>query len=138
MKQKTESNGETNNSTIIVGDFSIPLSIMDRTFRQKAKETRLAQLILSEIYHFPTRECRFFSSVHESFSRVDHQFSSVTQSCLTLCDPMDCSMPPCPSPTSGVYSNSCPLSQSCHPTISSSVFPFSSCPQSSQHQGLYK
>ena len=60
MKQKTESNGETNNSTIIVGDFSIPLSIMDRTFRQKAKETRLAQLILSEIYHFPTRECRFF------------------------------------------------------------------------------
>ena len=39
MKQKTESNGETNNSTVIVGDFSIPLSIMDRTFRQKAKET---------------------------------------------------------------------------------------------------
>ena len=38
MKQKTKSNGETNNSTIIVGDFSIPLSIMDRTIRQKAKE----------------------------------------------------------------------------------------------------
>ena len=37
--------------------------------------------------------------------------------------------PPCPSPTPGVYSNSCPLSQSCHPTISSSVIPFSSCPQ---------
>ena len=38
--------------------------------------------------------------------------------------------PPCPSSTPGVYSNSCPLSQWCHPTISSSVFPFSSCPQS--------
>ena len=38
--------------------------------------------------------------------------------------------PPCPSPTSGVYSDSRPLSQSCHPTISSSVVPFSSCPQS--------
>ena len=38
--------------------------------------------------------------------------------------------PPCPSPTPGVYSNSCPLSQWCHPTISSSVIPFSSCPQS--------
>ena len=33
--------------------------------------------------------------------------------------------PPCPSPTPGVYSNSCPMSQWCHPTISSSVVPFS-------------
>ena len=38
--------------------------------------------------------------------------------------------PPCPSPTPGIYSSSWPLSQWCHPTISSSVVPFSSCPQS--------
>ena len=38
--------------------------------------------------------------------------------------------PPCPSPTSGVHPDSRPLSQWCHPTISSSVVPFSSCPQS--------
>ena len=38
--------------------------------------------------------------------------------------------PPCPSPTPGVHSDSRPLSQWCHPTISSSVVPFSSCPQS--------
>ena len=38
--------------------------------------------------------------------------------------------PPCPSPTPGVHSDSCPLSRWCHPTISSSVVPFSSCPQS--------
>ena len=38
--------------------------------------------------------------------------------------------PPCPSPTPGVYSNSCPSSWWCHPAISSSVVPFSSCPQS--------
>ena len=38
--------------------------------------------------------------------------------------------PPCPSPTPGVYSNSCPLSRWHHPAISSSVVPFSSCPQS--------
>ena len=38
--------------------------------------------------------------------------------------------PPCPSPTPGVYSDSCPSSQWCHPAISSSVIPFSSCPQS--------
>ena len=37
--------------------------------------------------------------------------------------------PPCLSPTPGVYPDSCPLSQWCHPTISSSVVPFSSCPQ---------
>ena len=36
---------------------------------------------------------------------------------------------PSPSPTTGAYSNSCPLSWWCHPTISSSVIPFSSCPQ---------
>ena len=45
---------------------------------------------------------------------------------------------PCPSPTPRVYSNSCPLSQWCHPTISSSVIPFSSRLQSFQHQGLFK
>jgi len=39
--------------------------------------------------------------------------------------------PPCPFSTPGVYSNSCPLSWWCHPTISSSVVPFSSCLQSS-------
>ena len=38
--------------------------------------------------------------------------------------------PPCPSPTPGSYSNSCPLSRWCHPTISSSVVPFSSYLQS--------
>ena len=61
------------------------------------------------------------------------QFSSVAQSCPTLCNPMNHSMParpPCPSPTPGVYTNSCPLSQWCHPAISSSVVPFSSRPQS--------
>ena len=61
------------------------------------------------------------------------QFSSVTQSCPTLCDPMNLStpgLPVCLSPTPGVHSNSCPSSQWCHPAISSSLVPFSSCPQS--------
>ena len=43
---------------------------------------------------------------------------------------------PCPSPTPGAYSNTCLPSQWCHPTISSSVDPFSFCPLS-QHQGLF-
>ena len=45
--------------------------------------------------------------------------------------------PPCPSPTPAVYSNSCPLSRWCHPAISSSVGPFSSCPQSFPASGSF-
>ena len=45
--------------------------------------------------------------------------------------------PPCPSPTPGVYSNSCPSSRWCHPAISSSVVPFSSCPQSLPASGSF-
>ena len=69
-----------------------------------------------------------------------NQFSSVAQSCLTLCDPMNHSMPGLPVhhqlPES--TKNPRPLSQWCHPTISSSVVPFSSCLNLSQHQGLFK
>jgi len=46
--------------------------------------------------------------------------------------------PPCPSPTPGVHPNSCPLSRWCHPTISSSVIPFSSCPQSLPASGSFQ
>ena len=45
---------------------------------------------------------------------------------------------PCPSPTPGVYPNSCPLSQGCHPTISSSIILFSSCPQSFPASGSFQ
>ena len=45
---------------------------------------------------------------------------------------------PCASPTPGVYPNPCPLSRWCHPTISSSVIPFSSCPQSSPASGSFE
>ena len=45
--------------------------------------------------------------------------------------------PPCPSQTPGFYSNSCPLSWWCHPAISSSVVPFSSCLQSLPASGSF-
>ena len=59
------------------------------------------------------------------------QFSSVPQSCPTL-QPHESQHArlPCPSPTPGVHSDSCPLSWWCYPAISSSVVPFSSCLQS--------
>ena len=59
-------------------------------------------------------------------------FSSVQSlSCVQLfATPCTAARPPSPSPTPGVHSNSCPLSQGCHPIISSSVVPFSSRLQS--------
>ena len=46
--------------------------------------------------------------------------------------------PPCPSPTPGLHPNPCPLCRWCHPTISSSVVPFSSCPQSFPASGSFQ
>ena len=46
--------------------------------------------------------------------------------------------PPCPSPTPGVHTNPCPLSRWCHPTISSTVIPFSSSPQSFPASGSFQ
>ena len=71
-------------------------------------------------------------------SHTDFQFSSVAQLCLALCWPygLQHTRPHCPSPTPGVYSNSCPLSWWCHPTISSSVIPFSSHLQSLSASGI--
>ena len=63
-----------------------------------------------------------YSNVH--WSNVSVQFSSVSQSCLTLCDPKNWRMPGLP------VHYQCPSRQWCHPTISSSVIPFSTCPQS--------
>ena len=62
------------------------------------------------------------------FSSVQFSHSVVSDS-LRLHDSQH-ARPPCPSPTPGVYSNSCPSSWWCHPAITSSVVPFSSCPQS--------
>ena len=65
------------------------------------------------------------------------RFSSVAQSCLTLWPHgLQHTRLPCPSPTPGAYSNSCPWSWWCHPTISSSAIPFSSAFNLSQHQDL--
>ena len=64
------------------------------------------------------------------------QFSSVAQSCLALW-PHGLQQPPCPSPTPEACSNSCSLSWWCHPTISSSVIPFSLHLQSFPASGLF-
>ena len=62
-------------------------------------------------------------------SEILFQFSRSVVSDSLRPHEMQHARPPCPSPTSRVHSNSCPSSQWCHPAISSSVVPFSSCPQ---------
>ena len=62
-------------------------------------------------------------------------FTSVQSlSCVQL---LQHTRPPCPSPTPRVHPNSCPSSWGCHPAISSSVVPFSSCPQSLPASGYF-
>ena len=69
---------------------------------------------------------------------LQFSFSSVTQSFPTLRPhELQHARPPCPSPTPRVYSNSCLSSSWCHPTIPSSVVPFSSCPQSLPASGSF-
>ena len=75
------------------------------------------------------------NGITKTRTQLSIQFRSVAQSCPTL-QPhrLQHTRPPCPSPTPRVYSNSCPLSRWCHPTVSSSVTPFfsrlQSCPAS--------
>ena len=66
----------------------------------------------------------------QSFSHSLSQFSRSVVSNSLRPHGLQHARPPYPSPTPGAYSNSCPLSRWCHPTISSSVTPFSSCLQS--------
>ena len=71
------------------------------------------------------------------------QFSSVQFSCSVMSNSLrphelQHAKLPCPSLTPGAYPNSCPLSRWCHPTISSSVVPFSSCPQCFPASGSFQ
>ena len=77
----TSMKGEINNNTIIVGDFTTPLTPMDRSTKQKINtETQtlndtMNQLDLIDIYrtfHHKTTNFTFFSSEHGTFSKIDH------------------------------------------------------------------
>ena len=85
------------------------------------------------IFHFLIIWCEV------QFISLLHQFSSVQLliSNSLWSHGLQHARLPCPSPTPGVYADSCPLSQWCHPAISSSVIPFSSCPQSFPASGSF-
>ena len=128
-------------------------SILKHIFEILANEFNqwYAGKLICSIYQFPS--CKYFNLAHfkgtissqkpvpvnSSTAAETVETSSVLQSCWTLYDLIDCSITrlPCPSPAPGACSNSCALSWWCHPTISSSVVPFSSCLQSFPIRGFF-
>ena len=105
--------------------------------------------INSIIFHWPVMIQWYLSNDSHIITRVKYvyQFSQSIISVQFSCSVMSNSLqphglqharPPCPSPTLGVYPNSYLLNRWCHPTISSSVIPFSSCPQSFPASGSFQ
>ena len=83
---------------------------------------------------FPTKQYLLIWNRYKQY--INPTFSSVMSDCLQPHGPQHARLS-CPSPTPRVYSNSCPLSWWCHPTISASIFPFSSRLQSSPASGSF-
>ena len=85
---------------------------------------------------------RYYHKGTQSWYRESYGFSSVQFSHSVMSDSLQLheqqhARPPCPSPTPRVHPNPCPLSRWCHPNTSSSVIPFSSCPQSLAASGSF-
>ena len=127
---KIKSDGKYKALSTVAGKVSI--TIMDVWKKCWVRWSwRLHSLNLYE-FHKLYRSLKQVTCLHSVKVRVKNsvQFSlSVVSDSLRPHESQH-ARPPCPSPTPGVYSNSCPSSRWCHPTISSSVVPFSSCPQS--------
>ena len=145
------------------GDFSTATGPHDHFFTGRTSK-ELPQVVGLYKPHFilAADSSDTFIAVHKGFPSDRMKFGLETRvqiavfSTFQICSPssvqFSCSVvsnslqphepqhtrPPCPSPIPGVYPNSCPLSQWCHPTISSSVVPFSSCPQSLPASGSFQ
>jgi len=102
--------------------------------------TRKASLFLLLVFYpvfspFPYLTHRIFE--WRTPSKVFFQFSRSVMSDSLWPHELQHARPPCPSPTPGVHTNSCASSRWCHPAISSSIVPFSSCPQSLPASGSF-
>ena len=103
--------------------------------------TNLDSILKSRDITLPTKVCLVKAMVFPivvygcEFSSVQFSHSVVSNSLRP--HELQHARPPCPSPTPGAYSNSCPLSRWCHPIISSSVIPFSSHLQSFPASGFF-
>ena len=99
------------------------------TSSQEKNSLKWGISVLSSFVFIIFKVVKLFSSVQ--FSR------SIMYNSLQTHEPQH-TRPPCPSPTPRVHPNPWPLSQWCHPTTSSSVIPFSSCPQSFPESGSFQ
>ena len=152
LKIKTK---DPNDSAVSINHPSLCLShLISQTNGQYPKDSFISSLstpnlvftpstlifisALSGMTSFANSIARFFFILFESWSFLhsDQISRSVVSDSLRPHE-LQHARPPCPSPTPGVYPNSCLLSRWCHPTISSSVIPFSSCPQSFPASGSF-
>ena len=100
------------------------------------QKTKIAFKICLTMHCSFTFNISFMLPTDTQFSLV--QFSHSVMSNSLRPHGLQHARPPCPSPAPRVYPNSCPLSRWCHPTISSSVIPFSSHPQSFPASGSFQ
>jgi len=101
----------------------------------QAFKTHFASLSCIPLNYKPVNYPYCFIFLHNIYHRLMCYISSIQFSCSVVSDyfrprELQHTRPPCPSPTPRVHPNSCSSSRWCHPAISSSVIPFSSCPQS--------
>ena len=95
---------------------------------EKWTSSKLGKEYIKVVYRHP---------VYLTYMQSVHFSCSVVSDSLRPHEPQH-ARPPCPSPAPGVHLNPCPLSRWCHPTISSSVIPFSSSPQSFPASGSFQ
>ena len=110
---------------LYVVNNDLTLNIMFRQVRSKRTEN---------IYHLNINQKEVEDIKLDKVVQFSH---SVVSASLRPCEPQH-TRPPCPSPTPGVHPDSRSLSRWCHPTILSSVVPFSSCPQSFPASGSFQ
>ena len=104
--------------------------------KKTPQKTHIQSKKHSLLYPVGNREIVLFAFVHFKQTTLVQFSHSVVSDSLWPCEPQHV-RPPCPSPNPGVHPNPCPLSQWCHWTISSSVIPFSCCPQSFPASGSF-
>ena len=131
------------NVFVVGGEFRVLLLChFDLSSQQECYNRELPKLHyikytqwLQDTYHFSNHQMWIMVMLELRKYNIFMWLGSVQFSHSVVCDSLwphglQHARPPCPSPAPGVYPNSCPLSRWCHPTISSSVVPFSSCLQS--------
>ena len=127
---------EAESSAPFLASYSLEELFLIRVERGKGKQP--PKKCLWELNIYTVRHLKVTSLVllHRILKPCFFVVQSLSR--VRLCNPgLQHTRPPCPSPSPGACSNSCPLSQWCHPTISSSVVPFSSCLQSFPASGSF-